>query len=92
MRSLIVLVLLTAPALADPPKPKTPEAMHSDDCARAHALNRPCVLNMNSIDVRGQAATGGGTSIAAIETTKQPSLVRPRKDFIVEILRSAEDL
>lgn len=92
MRSLIVLVLMTAPALADTAKPKTAETMHTDDCARARAQHKQCVLNIDDEKVTGGVATATGTGVAVIQTTKQPSLVRPRQDFIVEIIRSAEDL
>jgi hypothetical protein len=30
--------------------------------------------------------------VTALPTTKQPSLIRTRRDFIPEILKSAEDL
>ena len=92
MRIAIVLLLLTGPALADPPKAKTAEAMHTDDCARARKLGKTCVLDMKGDSIKGNSPTAGGTAIGAIELAKMPSLVHPRTDFIVEILRSAEDL
>ena len=92
MRSLIVLALLAVPALADPHPTKTPEAMHTDDCARARAKHQACVIDMGGEKITGTGATGGGIGVGVIETGKEPSLVKPRKDFIVEIIRSAEDL
>lgn len=91
MRSLLVLVMLTAPALADP-KTKSPEAMHTDDCARARAQNKKCVLDIEGTTVNGATPGGGGTTVVAPPTAKEPSMIRLRKDFIVEIIRSAEDL
>ena len=91
MRSLLVLVMLTAPAMAEP-KTKSPEAMHTDDCARARKQNKTCVLDMKGTDVAGAVPGGNGTTYVAPPTTKEPSMIRLRKDFIVEIIRSAEDL
>jgi hypothetical protein len=90
MRSLLVLMLLTAPALADPAK--SAESMHSDDCARARAQKKTCVLDMKGEDLKGDGVTPDGSTVRVVETTKQPSLIKLRKDFIVEIIRSAEDL
>jgi hypothetical protein len=47
---------------------------------------------MGKEEVEGGVPTAHGTSVAVIQTTKQPSLIKLRKDFIVEILKSAEDL
>jgi len=90
MRSLLVVMLLTAPAVADPAK--SAETMHSDDCARARALKKTCVLDMKTEDLKGNGVTPTGEGIDVIQPTKQPSLIKLRKDFIVEIIKSAEDL
>ncbi|HEY1554131.1 MAG TPA: hypothetical protein VGF94_04815 [Kofleriaceae bacterium] len=95
MRSLLVLVLLTAPALADSkhePKSKSAETKHSDDCAAARKAHQDCVLTFENNVIEGNSPTGGGTTVATLPTTKQPSLLPIRHDFIVEIIKSAEDL
>ena len=91
MRSLLVLVMLTAPALAEP-KTKSAEAMHTDDCARARAQNKKCLIEMEGTTIDGATPGSGGTTVVAPPTTKEPSMIKLRKDFIVEIIRSAEDL
>jgi len=91
MRTMLVLWMLTAPAMADS-KTKTAEAMHADDCAKARKANKTCVLTIEDEKVNGSVPTGDGVGVAVIGTAKHPSLVKPRQDFIVEILKSAEDL
>jgi len=102
MRFLLALsiVFATTAARADAPVKQTaPTAapdvnkMHTDDCARARAQNKTCVIDMGKgDDVEGNAPGAGGIGIAVIETTKASSLIHIRRDFIVEILKSAEDL
>jgi hypothetical protein len=92
MRSLLILTLLAAPAVAEPTHGKTAEAMHTDDCARAHKLNKECVLDMGTETVEGDVKSPDGKLLLGFDATKQPSLIRLRKEFIVEILKSAEDL
>ncbi|HEY1813384.1 MAG TPA: hypothetical protein VGG74_13625 [Kofleriaceae bacterium] len=91
MRTLIAaLLLVSLPAIADP----TPTAtqMHSDDCAKARAANRQCVIDMNGIDVDGSRPGGNGIVSTVIGFTKQSSLVHIRRDFIEQILKTAQDL
>ncbi len=89
---ILLATLLLAPtmALASP----TPDAnqMKTDDCARARKQNKTCVIDMGKEEVEGGVPTAHGTAVAVIQPTKQPSLIKLRKDFIVEILKSAEDL
>jgi hypothetical protein len=95
MRLLIAFALLAAPAtvLADPGKTADAHAMHTDDCARARAQHKTCVLDMGQgDDIEGNAPTAGGAAIGIIKFAKSSSLVRIRRDFIVEILKSAEDI
>jgi hypothetical protein len=94
------IVFATTAARADAPvKQAAPTAapdvkkMHTDDCARARAQNKTCVIDMGKgDDVEGNSPTAGGIGIVVIETTKASSLIHIRRDFIVEILKSAEDL
>jgi hypothetical protein len=91
MRSLLVLILLTTPAVADS-KAKSAEAMHADDCAKARKANKTCVLTIEDEKVTGSTPTANGIGVAVIGAVQHASLVKPRQDFIVEILKSADDL
>jgi hypothetical protein len=96
-----VLVLSLAPAaLADPPAPgPTPAAAApapaehvSDDCARARAHNKTCVLDMGSETVDGNVATNTGIDTTIVPMGKYGSLINLRKDFIDKIVKTADDL
>jgi hypothetical protein len=94
---LVIAALLFVPAVAtaDEPQVRTPDAsrMKTDDCARARKANKPCVIDMGKgEDVEGNAPTAGGSAIGIIQYGKAQSLIRIRKDFIMEILKTAEDL
>ena len=73
---------------------RTPDArqMKSDDCARARKQHKTCVLDMGGEDITGNGVKGNGERVDVLTLGPQTSLVRVRHDFIVEILRSAEDL
>jgi hypothetical protein len=93
------LVLAASTARADAPaKAATGPApdvkqMHTDDCAKARAKGKTCVIDMGKGDeVTGNVATGTGSMIGIIEGGKATSLIQLRRDFITEILKSAEDL
>jgi hypothetical protein len=95
MRTALVLCVLAvaAPATADPPRARDADAMHTDDCARARKANKPCVIDMGrGEDVEGNGVVATGSAIVALPSAKHPSLLPIRHDFIVEILRSGEDL
>lgn len=85
-------MLLLAPTLALANPAPDPHKMKTDDCARARKQNKTCVLDMGREDIETSVPTATGTTVVAVQPTKQPSLIRLRKDFIVEILKSAEDL
>lgn len=85
----------TRPAKATPvAKAKVKDAgeMVTDDCARATKLGKKCVVNMDADQVGGSVATGNGFSVGVLTTDKQPSLIRIRKDFIAEMIKTTEDL
>ena len=93
MRSLLIVFLLVAPAAADPVKTTDVRAMHTNDCAQARAKNKQCVIDMGKGEtLEGTGSIPTGTGVVAMPTTKQPSLIHIRRDFIVEILKTAEDL
>ncbi len=98
----LVLTALLAPlgslAAADPGKPAattSPSAsqMHTDDCARATAQRKSCVIDMGKgEEIEGKGVGGDGSAVTFIDWGKAGSLVHLRRDFITEIIKSAEDL
>jgi len=66
--------------------------MHADDCARARALHKTCVLDIKGDDIEGGVDHPGGSVFSAREWVSAGSLIHLRRDFIVEILKSAEDV
>jgi hypothetical protein len=92
MRTFVILALLLAPALASAEPPKSAEQKHTDDCAAARKANRTCVLDMGKEELTGDKPVATGVSVGVIKIEKEPSMIHLRTDFIVEIIRSAEDL
>ncbi len=90
MRILLAVLLLPALAAAEPSK--TAEQKHSDDCAAARKANKTCVLDMGKEELTADKPVGTGIGVGVIKIEKEPSLIHLRTDFIVEIIRSAEDL
>jgi hypothetical protein len=91
------LLLLATTARADAPVKTGPapdvKQMHTDDCARARAQKKACVIDMGKGDtVVGENPFATGSMIGIIEGGKASSLIHLRRDFIEEILKSAEDL
>ena len=91
MRVLIVsLVLVSLPVFADPAK--SAAQMHDEDCAKARAAKHDCVLDMPSEEVGGRGVVPGGTATTVLKFTQHSSLIHIRHDFIVQMLKTAEDL
>ncbi|MGE0546583.1 MAG: hypothetical protein AB7O24_11260 [Kofleriaceae bacterium] len=92
MRYLMLLAVLgvATPAVAD--HVKSPETMSTDDCSRARKLGKTCVLEIAAEDIEGSTPTSGDIALTARLHATAGSLIRVRREFIVEILRSAEDL
>lgn len=90
MRILIATFLLSATAFADPPVDV--RAMHDNDCARARKQGKTCVLDIESEKVEGNGVTPNGSASIILDFAKATSLIHIWRDFIVEILRTAEDL
>ena len=93
MRQLLLSLLVTAiplTALAD--GAPTVEKMATDDCARARKLGKTCVLTIEDEQIEGGVPRAGEAIITTVDWGKAGSLVRLRRDFIPEILRTAEDL
>jgi hypothetical protein len=100
MRTLLAAAILCtaslasaqAPAPATPAKTTDVTSMHADDCARARALHKTCVLDIKGEEVDGKVIGPGGSVFNAREWVSAASLIHLRRDFITEIIRSAEDL
>lgn len=92
MRTLAIAALLLAPALVSANPTKSADQKHADDCAAARKANRTCVLDMGKEELTADKPVGTGVGVAVIKIEKEPSLIHLRTDFIVEIIRSAEDL
>jgi hypothetical protein len=93
MRHLVFAALLSLPASALADKgPTDVKKMASDDCARARKLGKTCVLTIENEQVDGRTPTAGDGPIVAPDFGKAGSLIRIRRDFIAEILKTAEDL
>jgi hypothetical protein len=98
MRFLVLTSLLvSAAAFADPapPKPVTeakPEVGLHDDCARARAQHKDCVLDITAEEIDGDKPVVTDAMLNFLQWTKSQSLIRLRRDFIPEIVKTAEDL
>ena len=92
MRIFLAAALLALPATALAEATPDVTKMSSDDCARARKQNKTCVLTIEDEKVEGGVPSIGGERITVVDWNKLPSLIRIRRDFIVEILKSAEDL
>lgn len=94
MRNLLLLVLLATPTLAVAQPAKAPDVkkMATDDCARARAAGKTCVLSIEGESVEGAAPAAGDPPLGGLGFGRAASLIRLRRDFVVEILRTAEDL
>jgi len=64
----------------------------TDDCARARKAGKPCVLDVGVEDVAGDAPTAGDPGIRAITFDPHGSLIRMRREFLREIVKTADDL
>jgi hypothetical protein len=95
MRFAIAIMLVSAAAFADPAaKSKAPDVkqMHSDDCAKARAANRACVLDMSGETVDGKTITPNGVTSTVLISPPNKSLIHIRTEFIEQILKTAQDL
>lgn len=90
-------LLPAAPALAQSGAPATSparpsgdvERMAHDDCSRARALGKTCVLTIGPEEVEGGVIRPEGEVLPVRPLGQMGSLIRLRRDFIPEILKSA---
>ena len=94
MRStlLALLIVIPATAMAQPSKAVDVNTMATDDCARARKAGKVCELSIEETDIEGGVPTANETKIDVLHIGKMSSLIRLRRDFIPEILKSAEDI
>lgn len=92
MRILLAVIVALVPAVALADAQPDVKKMNTDDCARARAAGKTCVINIEGIDVEGTKVGGNGERITIPDIGRSGSLIRIRRDFIPEILKSAEDL
>lgn len=91
LAALAFTTVLAGPALSDDANPGV-EKMATDDCARARKAGKTCVLTIEDETIEGGVPSAGEMNVGIVKFTKSTSLIRVRKDFIPEILKSAEDL
>jgi hypothetical protein len=90
---LATLLLLPALAFADDSKQPPKEAQGSaEDCARARKLNKVCELTIGAEDIEGGVSRPDGEGFSARDWAYMNSLIHIRRDFIPEIIKTAEDL
>jgi len=104
MRCLFALAIstsvLSVPAFADPAPASRPAGspaadarrMVTDDCALARKAGKACEITLPPEDVDGGTPGPGDIHVRVLLPGTGTSLIRIRRDFIVEIVKSAEDL
>ncbi len=95
MRLLLIVPILAFPLVVRADPDRTPDAakMHTDDCAKARKQHRDCVIDMGKgEEIGGNGVSPNGIAVGVLDTTKHPSLIHIRRDFIVEMLKTADDL
>jgi hypothetical protein len=97
MRITLALCLVLVPTLAAAQPAPASHAVDSskmvtDDCARARRAGKQCVLEVTAEDVGGSTPTAGDITVRVVLPTSSASLIHLRRDFIPEIVNSAEDL
>jgi hypothetical protein len=90
MRFLLAAVLVF-PLVASADDMKLPQG-NPDDCARARKLNKVCELTIGEEQIEGGVSTPDGIGFSARAWAYMNSLIHIRRDFIPEIIKSAEDL
>ena len=89
---LATLLLLPAIASADETQPPQQAQGNPDDCARARKLDKVCELTIGPEELEGGVSKPDGIGFSARDWAYMNSLIHIRRDFIPEIIKSAEDL
>ena len=90
--ALLFVVAVPTAALAQPATGPDVETMATDDCAKARKAGKTCVLKIEDETIEGGTPTGNGTNGSFLTFGEHESLIKIRRDFIREILRTAEDI
>jgi hypothetical protein len=89
----LVSSLAASVAAADPkPTPNEPPPMSTDDCAKATAAHRRCELDLKPEDLEGHKPVNQGVDTSTLTFAKMGSLLHIRRDFIQQIIKSADEL
>jgi hypothetical protein len=80
------------PAVTQPAAGGDATVMSGNDCERARKQNKTCVLSIEGIDLEGNAMGPDGMRVDLLGFSAIGSLITLRREFLQEILRSAEDL
>ena len=98
MRFLLATLLLV-PAIASADGAKAPAPApdkqaqgNPDDCARARKLNKVCELTISGEELEVGVTKPDGIGFSARDWAYMNSLIHIRRDFIPEIIKTAEDL
>jgi hypothetical protein len=89
---LAALLLVPAIASADDKQAPVPAQGNPDDCARARKLGKVCELKFGEEDIEAGVSRPDGIGFSARDWAYMNSLIHIRRDFIPEIIKSAEDL
>lgn len=81
------VLLSPAIALAQPAAPAP-----GDDCARARAAQRQCVLTVEPEEISGGVVRPDGQAGAVRIFAQLGSLFRPRREFLREIVAAAHEV
>lgn len=98
MRRVAALALLTAlaapPVLADPAPAPSLEHRRAEasECARARKAGKPCQLTIEPEQVGGDRAAPDGTDLRLRRFEPTGSMIRLRREFLDQIMRSADEL
>ncbi len=90
--TLLVVTAATAAPSARADVPRDPETMVGNDCARARAVGKTCELTIEEESIEGGRPTVGETEVAIAAFFQHTSLINLRRDFIPEMLKTADDL
>jgi hypothetical protein len=102
MRRVPALALLTAlsasPVLADPAPAPVPEQRRSttraeaSECARARKAGKPCQLTIEPEQVGGDRVTPDGFDLRLRRFEPTGSMIRLRREFLDQIVKSTDEL